>query len=206
MLVRSYTTKEIGIDLIRQILTKNQRSINGKLWISTLFFQVLTESQNYNEYNLCIINGNQYIEIASIPKEIRDELGLFWTETRERLVINEPTLGLPIQKTPIAERLAKSDVKAALRNEKRYRHEFIDHYHDLNTIKIKARTLSILRSIPKDEKSKEYFEAVYNVLVAWKVPCDFPLDNFKLFYEKYEWYMRTGLVPGLLNTNYNPNF
>lgn len=203
---KDYELTRSGIDLIHQILTKNQRSHNGKLWISSLLFHVLTESSNNYHYNTCIIDGIQYIELASVPEEIRNELGLFRIKTRERLVDNEPSLTLTVYNTRIKDRYAKSDVKAALRSEKRYRHEFIDHYYDPNTIKIKARTLSILRFISKGEKTKEYFEAVYNVLVSWKVPCEFPLDNFKLFYEKYEWYMRTGIVPALLNNNYNPNF
>lgn len=196
---------EMGITLLNQIMSKNHRSKNGKLYISAYLFSFLSGKNENNQYNKEMIDGFSFIEIESIPYEIRMELGLFKTGIRENNLEEETSINLPIHKSTNYEMYAKIDIESALREEKRYLHEFIDYYTDISTVKKKARTLAILIKISKGEKTEEYFQSVYKMLLDLKPDCELTFKNFRDFYKKYKEYQRIGFVQGLLNINFNPN-
>ncbi len=200
--------RNIEFEFVHQIIRNNHRSLNGKLYISKALFVVLTDSKSICNYLEMKINGVDFIEIASIPEETRIEYGLFRTDSKSRLKEDEAKVPREFHKKNNDDNLryrAKLDIINALRTEKSYRHEFLDYFIDLKTIKKKSRTLSIIRTIAKGDKCDKYKENIFYVLNKWNVECEFPLDHYKNFYSKYCWYLRVGPVLGLIDKNNNPN-
>jgi hypothetical protein len=200
------TNSEGVIGFINQIISNNHRSLDGKLYISAILFSFLYETKKFDQFNKRVFDDSLFIEIESIPYDIRMEIGLFRTKSLEKSVGEEDVSQIfEWGERPTPEEYAKRDIEYALREEKKYRHEFIDYYSDINTVKRKARTLAIILNVSKGEKTEEYFRAVFKILFDWKPACELPLDNFKSFYKKYQFYLRIGIVQGLLNENFNPN-
>src|SRR5258705_13655761 len=121
-------------ELLFRIMTIGMKERDGRQFISELLFNVLTGFQEFSGLAKFQIKNVQYIEVDSIPDEIRDTLGLFrplptfsnesWERKfKEEFGVDFNTLPPPppIEKKEGSD--AEWDIDHAIARAKNYKHE-----------------------------------------------------------------------------------
>lgn len=192
-------------EILKQIVNKNHKERNGKIFISTLLFRFLTDDIPIDDSYIKIkINEIEFIEIETIPKDLRNELGLFRTKGMQNDENNEK-FDYP-QKKDVSTVLAEVDLTNAIHDTRKHKHEFIDYFVEPTIIETKARTLSIILRIRNGGMNNvQYLKAVHKTLISENIQCELPTESFKQFHNKLKWFQRIGFVNGLIRNDYDPN-
>ncbi|HTJ51869.1 MAG TPA: hypothetical protein VL443_20555 [Cyclobacteriaceae bacterium] len=190
--------------ILNQIIGLNHKEINGTTFISTLLLEVLTDGLDLAIVRKKTINGVEFVEISSIPREICLDCGIrihqnIKDDNRQDKIIEYENEGRAEM------RLAQMDVNNSVENADAHRHEFVDHFVDPETIRIKSVTLGILLNLKGMNEDLSYFKAVHSILETENILTELRTESFKDFYQSYQWYNRTGFTSALIRTNFNPN-
>lgn len=201
--------------LLTQIIGHGRKRRDDCEYISELLFNILVEFEDVPGLVKVQLNNEHFIDVKSIPDEIRDEMGLFISFQLSSLkAMDEKYMreGIDVKALPnIApsvkkddDPFAESDVRRALKEAKNCEHEFIDYFVDQQEIKKKSITLSLLKTVVPNRLNKKYLMTVFKILKKDNVECEFPLDRFDHFYRKLKWFSKVGWANGCISTDYNP--
>jgi len=210
------TSKKDSLEkILLRIITVGRKQMGDRQYVSELLLGVMTGFKELNGLRRIYIEEETYVEVDSIPDEVRNAIGLFTplptssNEARNRRLKMEYGVDFdtspPKGVTPRKEGSeAEWDVERAIAKAKDYHHEFIDYFTDINEIETKSMTLSILVEIKPYKADLKYLKSAYENLKSRNVKCELPIDRFREFYKKLNWFFRVGLVNGCININKNP--
>lgn len=190
--------------LLNRIINNSIITYEGKRYISTLLSSILFTNQSLAELTAKKINDNFYFNLDEITSENeRRTSGILYhfkqLETAKEVPGNELLIRFN------SDGRYERDFKKAIETANNFRHEFIDHFADEQSIEVKSRTLSFLRVMIPEINQSDFLKFFYNELIVQQISLDFEITSFPDFYEKIKWYKRISPVAGLINIDYNPN-
>lgn len=190
--------------ILSQINRSNFRERSGKVYITKLLFVFLTNLKDLSKFRLIIIDGKEFIEVGSMPSYLREEYGLFRV-TSPRTFRNRPDAEKELEPYNSAAEMENS-VLNAIESWEDVKHEFVDYFIDLEIIKEKSVTLKLLNLLDFNKCDIKYLRHIQSAIIKHNVSCELKISNWQEFYQKYQWFVKTGHIRALIQPYRHPQY
>jgi hypothetical protein len=186
-------------NILRTILRRNLKNQQGRFYISRILFDLLNDFVTPVGVTKILIDDSEFIEISTIDKEVRARLGIL--DSQVERVFEVETGYSPDSR----QKFAQLDIDYAIAQQVICENEFINSFCDPLEVKRKSLTLAILRVITPKKRDQEYLREVFRILQELKLDIELPLNGYKAFYLKLNWYNKIGFIKGCIDGVPGPN-
>lgn len=185
--------------ILRTILRRNIKTVDGRLYISSTLFDLLNDFVSPAGLVKVNIDNFEFIDISTIDGGVRERLGILNSRV-EKAFESDAGYSPESQK-----KFAQLDIDHALNQQANFENEFIDSLCDPQEIKRKSRTLAVLKVVALKLHDQNYLREVFRILKERGPDIELPLSGYRLFYLKLRWYHKIGFVRGCLDGDLSLN-